>query len=338
MNKKQTQFLIYSDSKGEVKTNVRVENENIWLTQKQIAELFETDYSNILKHIKNIYNDEELAESTTMAKFATVVNRGFRGEVEEDIEHYNLDVIIAVGYRVNSKKATAFRIWATNTLKEYMIKGFVLDDARLKNGKTLFGKDYFQELLERIRSIRASERRIYQKITDIFAECSVDYNPKSKITINFYAHVQDKFHFAIHENTASELIYKKADSSKPNMNLKTWKNAPNGRILKSDVKIGKNYLNEVQIKELERTISSFFDYIERMVEKGNLFNMEDFANSVDKFLNFNEYRVLPDFGSISRNEANKKAELEYDEFNKYQKIESDFDKQVKKLIEIKNEE
>lgn len=334
MNEKQTQFLIYSDSKGEVKTNVRVENENIWLTQKQIAELFDVENNTINYHTKEIFKSEELTEKSVVRKIRTTALDG----KEYLTNHYNLDMIIAVGYRVNSKKATAFRIWATNTLKEYMIKGFVLDDDRLKNGKTLFGKDYFQELLERIRSIRASERRIYQKITDIFAECSVDYNPKSKITINFYAHVQDKFHYAIHGNTASELIYKKADSSKPNMNLKTWKNAPNGRILKSDVKIGKNYLNEVQIKELERTISSFFDYIERMVEKGNLFNMEDFANSVDKFLNFNEYRVLPDFGSVSRNEANKKAELEYDEFNKYQKIESDFDKQVKKLIEIKNEE
>lgn len=333
MNEKQTQFLIYSDNNGDVKTNVRVEDENIWLTQKQIAELFDVENNTISYHIKEIFKSEELIEDSVVRKIRITAMDG----KQYLTNHYNLDMIIAVGYRVNSKRATAFRIWATNTLKEYMIKGFVLDDDRLKEGKKLFDKDYFQELLERIRSIRASERRIYQQITDIFAECSIDYDPKSNITHNFYAHVQDKFHFAIHGQTSSELVYNKADSSQPNMNLQTWKHSPNGRILKSDTKIGKNYLNEKQIKELESTISSFFDYIERMVSKGNAFDMESFANSVDKFLTFNEYEVLPDYGSISRNMAKSKAEQEYEEFNKKQKIESDFDKEVKKVIEKANE-
>jgi hypothetical protein len=246
--------------------------------------------------------------------------------------HYNLDAIISVGYRVNSSRATQFRIWATETLKEYMIKGFVLDDERLKNGRH-FGKDYFDELLERVRSIRASERRIYLKITDIFQECSIDYNPKSPVTREFFATVQNKFHYAIHGHTAAEVIYNKADRTKSNMGLSTWKNSPKGRVLQSDVIVAKNYLKEKEIKKLERTVSGFFDYIENIIENRNTFTMEEFADSVDKFLSFNEYRVLDNKGSISRKQADRKAIGEYKEFNKKQEIDSDFEKEIKKIKE-----
>lgn len=325
----QNQFLLYRNDQGDIKIDVLLQNETIWLTQKKMGELFGVETPAINKHINNIFSEGELREISTISKMEIVQKEGKR-EVKRKTTFYNLDMIIAVGYRVNSKQATQFRIWATSVLKEYIIKGFALDDERLKNGKH-FGKDYFRELLERIRSIRASERRIYLQITDIFAECSIDYDPTSDTTKNFYAHVQDKFHYAIHGQTSSELVYNQADSSKENMGLQTWKNSPKGRILKSDATIGKNYLNEDQIKQLERTISSFFDYIERIVENHNTFTMENFANSVDKFLSFNEYKVLSDFGKISRQQANEKAFLEYDKFNKTQKIESDFDKLVKKI-------
>ena len=332
MNKELT-FLLYNTPDNNVSIRPVIKDDTIWLTQRAMAELFDIDVSGIAKHIKNIYNEGELAENTTLAKIATVVNRGFRGTQKEDLDYYNLDIIIAVGYRVNSKKATAFRIWATNILKEFITKGFVLDDDRLKQGGTVFGKDYFKELLERVRSIRASERRIYQQITDIFAECSIDYDKNSEITKEFYATVQNKFHYAITNQTAAEIIYNSADSKKENMGLTTWKNSPNGRILKSDTKVAKNYLQENEIKKLERAVSGYFDYIEDLVERENTFTMEQFAKSVNEFLAFRKYDTLPDGdkGKISMKRAEAKAEKEYEIFNKTQKIESDFDKEIKKL-------
>lgn len=328
---KELQFLIYNTPQFNSKITVVVKDETIWLTQKAMAELFAVQVPAISKHLKNIFEEGELSESTTVSKMETVVNRGFRGEVTELIDFYNLDAIISVGYRVNSAKATQFRIWATHTLKEFITKGFVIDDERLKQGETAFGKDYFRELLEKVRSIRASERRIYQQITDIFAECSIDYNPKDEITKNFYAMVQNKFHYAITGQTAAEIIYKKADAKKENMGLTTWKNAPDGRILKLDTGIAKNYLQEKEIKQLERTVTAYFDYIENLIERENTFTMEGLANSVDKFLNFNEYKILEGKGTKSHKQALTKAEKEYGQFNKTQKIVSDFDKEIKKL-------
>ncbi len=324
-----TDFLLYSSPNGGIKVEVILNNETVWLTQKTIAQLFAVNIPAISKHLDNIYGSGELEKSSTVSILETVQQEGKRN-VKRKIEFYNLDAIISVGYRVNSRQATLFRIWATKTLKEYIIKGFILDDNRLKNGK-YFGKDYFRELLERVRSIRTSERRIYQQITDIFAECSIDYDPKSETTQDFYSSVQNKFHFAIHGQTAAEKIYKNADAKKEFMGLSTWKNAPEGRILKSDTKIAKNYLNEQEIKSLERGISSFFDYVERIIETHNTFTMKQFANSVNKFLEFNEYKVLDGKGKITAKQAKEKAFLEYDKFNKTQKIESDFDKAIKTL-------
>jgi len=326
-----TEFLLYTAPNGNVKVEIIFHNETVWLTQKRMAELFGVDTSTINEHLKNIYKSDELEEKATIGKFPIVQKEGNR-EVKREVNFYNLDAILSVGYRVNSFQATQFRIWATKILKEYIIKGFSIDDDRLKNGR-FFGKDYFQELLERVRSIRASERRIYQKITDIFAECTIDYNPKSEITKNFYAMVQNKFHFAITGKTAAEIIYTKADKNKPYMGMKTWKHAPEGRILKSDAIIAKNYLDEDEIKKLERTISAYFDYIERIIENRTTLTMEIFAESVNKFLEFNEYKILDGKGLVSHKEAEEKAFAEYDEFNKTQKINSDFDKQVKKLVE-----
>lgn len=328
---KELQFLIYSTPQVNEKITVVVKDETIWLTQKAMAELFAVQVPAISKHLKNIFEEGELAENTTISKMETVVNRGFRGEVTEPVDFYNLDAIISVGYRVNSAKATQFRIWATNTLKEFITKGFVIDDERLKQGKTAFGKDYFRELLEKVRSIRASERRIYQQITDIFAECSIDYNPKDEITKNFYALVQNKFHYAITGQTAAEIIFKKADAQKENMGLTTWKNAPDGRILKLDTAVAKNYLQEKEIKQLERTVTAYFDYIENLIERENTFTMEGLASSVDKFLSFNEYKILEGKGTRTHKQAIAKAEKEYDQFNKTQKIVSDFDKAIKQL-------
>jgi hypothetical protein len=330
---KQLHFLIYSTPQENVKVDVVVKDETVWLTQKAMAALFGVQVPAISKHIKNIYEEGELPENTTISKMEIVVNRGFRGEVNEEVDFFNLDMVIAVGYRVNSKKATDFRIWATQTLKEFIIKGFVLDDERLKQGKVAFEKDYFRELLERVRSIRASERRIWQQITDIFAECSVDYSKNSPTTHNFYAMVQNKFHFAIAGQTAAEIIYTKADKSKENMGLTTWKNSPDGRILKSDVTVAKNYLPEAEIRRLERAVSGYFDYIEDLIERENTFNMKEFVASVNEFLAFRKYQILTDKGKISKQEADKKAEAEYDEFNKTQKITSDFDKEIKKMLE-----
>lgn len=327
------QFLLYNLPDKEGKVQVVIKDETIWCTQKAMAELFGIDKSGISRHIANIFKDEELQQDTTVAKIATVVNRGIRGEVEDLIDFYNLDMIIAVGYRVSSPKATKFRQWATKILNEYIKKGFVLDDERLKQGTAVFGKDYFRELLERVRSIRASERRIWQQITDIYAECSIDYDRNSTTTRDFYAMIQNRFHYAITGQTAAEIIYTKADHNKEHMGLTTWKNAPDGRILKSDVSIAKNYLQEKEIRQLERAITGFFDYIEDFIERENTFNMSQFSESVNEFLTFRRYQILPDKGRISASQAKVKAESEYDIFNKTQRIDSDFDKEVRWVLD-----
>ena len=326
------QFLLYSLPDDEGKVQVVIKDETIWCTQKAMAQLFGVDKSGISRHISNIFKEGELQQDTTVAKIATVVNRGIRGEVEELVDFYNLDMIIAVGYRVSSPKATRFRQWATKILNEYIKKGFVMDDERLKQGKAVFGKDYFRELLERVRSIRTSERRIWQQITDIYAECSIDYDKNAPTTRDFYAMIQNRFHYAITGQTAAEIIYTKADHTKDHMGLTTWKNAPDGRVLKSDVTVAKNYLQEKEIRQLERAVSSYFDYIENQIERQNAFNMEQFAASVDKFLTFNDYKILPDKGRISATQAKEKAESEYDIFNKTQHIDSDFDKQIRGML------
>jgi hypothetical protein len=328
------EMILYTTPQGDVSLQVLVEAETIWLSQKQMAELFGTAKSTISEHLKNIFESGELQREATVRKFRIVQKEGNR-EVARSVDFYNLDAIIAVGYRVNSRQATQFRIWATGVLREYIIKGFVLDDERLKQASTLFGKDYFDELLERVRSIRASERRIYLKITDLFAECSIDYDKNSQIARDFYAAVQNKFHYAITGETAAEIIYKRADKSKPNMGLTTWKNAPKGRILKSDTHIAKNYLSQKEIKQLERTVSAYFDYIEMQIERrkerGEPFTMQELAESVDKFLSFNDYKVLDGKGGVSNRQAIEKADGEYAEFNKTQKIESDFEQEIKRL-------
>ncbi len=323
-------FLIYNSADENVTVNAVIKDETIWLSQKSMAELFDVEVPAVSKHLANIYADGELNQHSTVSKMEIVQQEGSR-QVKRNVDFYNLDAIISVGYRVNSKRATHFRIWATGVLKEYMIKGFAIDDDRLKQGKTAFGTDYFRELLERVRSIRASERRIWQQITDIFAECSIDYDKDASVTHDFYAMVQNKFHFAITGKTAAEIIYDGADKSKDNMGLSTWKNAPDGRILKSDVAIAKNYLDEKQIRQLERTITGYFDYIEDLIERENTFTMEEFAESINEFLSFRRYDILKDKGRISRKRAEEKAFSEYDEFNKTQRIDSDFDKMIKKL-------
>ena len=328
----QLQFLIYNTPQENVKINVAVKDETIWLTQKLIAALFDCSTDNISLHLKSIYAEGELDEKSTTEDFSVVQMEGNRN-VNRLIKHYNLDAVISVGYRVNSSKATQFRIWATKTLKEFITKGFVLDDERLKQGKTVFGSDYFRELLERVRSIRASERRIWQQITDIFSECSIDYNKDSKTTQDFYAMVQNKFHFAIAGQTAAEIIYTKTDKNKENMGLTTWKNSPGGRILKSDVTIAKNYLSETEIRRLERAVTGYFDYIEDLIEQENTFTMEQFAMSINEFLTFRKYKILADKGKISKQKADEKAESEYNEYNKTQKIFSDFDKKIKKMLD-----
>jgi len=327
MSPDKNQFVIYTAPSGDVKIEVLFENESIWLSQKKMAELFSVDVRTVNEHLKNIFKSGELLENSVVRKIRTTAADGKSYETN----FYNLDAIISVGYRVNSEKATHFRIWATKTLRDFIIKGFVLDDDRLKNGAN-FGKDYFKELLERVRSIRASERRIYQQITDIFAEISNDYDPKSEITKNFYAMIQNKFHFAIAGQTGAEIIYTKADKTKPNMGLTTWKNSPSGRILQSDVTVAKNYLSEEKIKRLERTVSGYFDYIENIIENRQTMGMEDLAESVDKFLSFNEYKILEGKGKISHDKAEQKVIAEYKEFNKTQKIESDFDREVVKQL------
>jgi hypothetical protein len=320
-------FIIYNNPNGEVRVEVFVEGDTVWLTQKSMGELFGVAKSTISEHLSNIFIDKELDENSVVRKFRTTAADG----KNYNTNYYNLDAIISVGYRVNSSKATQFRIWATQTLKEYIIKGFVLDDNRLKQGQTIFGKDYFKELLRRVRSIRASERRIYQQITDIFAECSIDYDSNADLTKQFYASIQNKFHFAITGKTAAEIIYLQADKMKENMGLTTWKNAPEGRILKSDVVVAKNYLQENEIRQLERTVSGYFDYIEGLIERENTFTMEQLAESVNKFLSFNDYKIIIGNGKVSKLQADRKAIKEYDDFNKTQKIISDFDKEIKKI-------
>ena len=326
---KELNFLIYNTPDKDVSVRALVKDESIWLTQKAMAELFGCSTDNISLHLKNIFSEGELDKNSVTEKISATASDGKKYLMQ----FYNLDAIISVGYRVNSRKATNFRIWATGILKEYMIKGFAIDDERLKQGKTAFGKDYFKELLERVRSIRASERRIWQQITDIFAECSIDYDKDSQITHDFYAMVQNKFHYAITGQTAAEIIDAKADHTKEHMGLVTWKNSPDGRILKSDVTVAKNYLNEKQIRQLERTVSGYFDYIEDLIERENTFTMAEFATSINEFLAFRKYDVLEGKGKISKKDADKKAAAEYDKFNKTQKITSDFDREVKRLLQ-----
>lgn len=325
-NDQLTDFLLYTAPNGDVKIEVYLQSETVWLTQKAMTALFGVNVPAISKHLKNIFASGELDKNAVISILETTAEDGKNYQTK----FYNLDAIISVGYRVNSHQATQFRIWATKILKEFIIKGFTLDDERLKNGR-YFGKDYFRELLERIRSIRASERRIYQQITDIFAECSLDYDPNSETTKDFYATIQNKFHYAITGQTAAEIIFKSADAKKNHMGLQSWKNSPDGRVLKSDAKIAKNYLIEEEIKKLERTVSGFFDYIENIIENRVIFTMEEFAKSVNKFLSFNEYKVLTGKGMISAKQADKKALEEYEKFNKTQRIVSDFDKMINLL-------
>ena len=329
------EFLIYRTAEENISVDALVKDETIWLTQKGMAELFDVHTPAISKHLKNIFEEGELQEEVVVSKMEITTPHGaIQGKTQSHLtQFYNLDAIISVGYRINSRRATQFRIWATGILKEYMIKGFAMDDERLKQGRSAFGKDYFKELLERVRSIRASERRIWQQVTDIFAECSTDYDKDAQITHEFYAMVQNKFHYAITGKTAAEIIYSGADRDKEHMGLTTWKNAPEGRILKSDVSIAKNYLNEKQIRQLERAVSGYFDYIEDLIERENTFTMEEFAASINEFLAFRRYDILDGKGKITAKAAKVKAEAEYDEFNKHQRILSDFDKEVQKMLE-----
>lgn len=327
-NMREIQFLMYD---ADEKVEVIVRDETIWATQKVLSELFDVNKSSVSRHLKNIFASGELQENTSVAKIATVVNNGAVGEIEKEINYYNLNAIISVGYRVNSQKATRFRIWATDVLKEYIQKGFKIDVERMKQGENVFSKDYFRELIETVRSIRASERRVWQQISDIFAEISYDYDKNSDITKRFYATVQNKFHYAITGKTAAEIVYDTADKDKSNMGLTSWKNAPEGRILQSDVVVAKNYLSEKGIRSLERNISSYFDYVERLLEEETLLGMREFATSIDEFLKFNRYEILEGHGKVSQTTANKKAIGAYKEFNKHQKIVSDFDNEIRKM-------
>jgi hypothetical protein len=326
---KDIQFILYNFPEKEGKVRVIIRDETLWCTQKAMAQLFGVDRTVVSKHLKNIFESAELQQDSVCAKFAHTAEDG----KIYNTQFYNLDAVISVGYRVNSLQATRFRQWTTKILNEYIKKGFVLNDDRLKQGETVFGQDYFQELLERIRSIRASERRIWQKITDIYAECSIDYVKDSPTTHDFYAMIQNRFHYAITGQTAAEIVYHNADHAKEHMGLTTWKNSPNGRILKSDVTVAKNYLPEKKIKELELAVSAFFEYIENLIRRRNTFNMEQFSESVTKFLSFMDYQILPDKGRISAAQAKAKAEQEYDIFNLTQPIDSDFDKQIRGVLE-----
>lgn len=322
------QFLLYNMPDADGKVQVVIKDETLWCTQKAMAQLFGVGVPAISKHLKNIFDEGELAADSVISKMETTAADG----KNYTTTFYSLDAIIAVGYRVSSLKATRFRQWATKILNEYIKKGFVMDDERLKQGTAVFGKDYFRELLERVRSIRASERRIWQQITDIYAECSTDYDKNSPTTKDFYAMIQNRFHYAITGQTAAEIIYSKADHTKDHMGLTTWKNAPDGRVLRSDVSIAKNYLQEKEIRQLERAVTGFFDYIEDLIERENTFNMAQFSASVNEFLTFRRYQILPDKGKISAAQAKKKAEEEYDIFNKTQRIDSDFDKEIRGLL------
>lgn len=325
------QFLLYNMPDADGKVQVVIKDETLWCTQKAMAQLFGVGVPAISKHLKNIFEEGELVADSVISKMETTAADG----KNYTTTYYSLDAIIAVGYRVSSLKATRFRQWATKILNEYIKKGFAMDDERLKQGNAVFGKDYFRELLERIRSIRTSERRIWQQITDIYAECSTDYDKNSPTTRDFYAMIQNRFHYAITGQTAAEIIYSKADHTKDHMGLTTWKNAPDGRVLKSDVSIAKNYLQEKEIRQLERAVTGFFDYIEDLIERENTFNMSQFSASVNEFLTFRKYQILPDKGKISAAQAKKKAEEEYDIFNKTQRIDSDFDKEIRGLLDNK---
>ena len=316
--------IVYQAENESVSTNVLFKDETFWMTQKDISKLFDVNVPAISKHLKNIFESGELDLLAVISKMETTAEDGKIYQTN----FYNLDAIIAVGYRVNSKKATQFRIWATGVLREYIIKGFALDDVMLKNGRS-FGQDYFKELLRRVRSIRASERRIYQQVTDIFAACAIDYDAQSPITREFFGTIQNKFHYAITGQTAAEIIHSHADATKDHMGLTTWESGPEGRIYKKDVIVAKNYLSVEEIEQLERTVSSFFDYIERIIERRETFTMKAFIESVDKFLDFNEYQILTNKGLISMTQAQKKAVSEYKTFNTQQKVISDFDKFVK---------
>lgn len=331
------QFLLYTMPEADGKVQVVIKEETLWCTQKAMAQLFGVGVPAISKHLKNIFEEGELSREVVVSKMEITTQHGAIEDKMQthSVDFYHLDAIIAVGYRVSSLKATRFRQWATKILNEYIRKGFAMDDERLKQGTAVFGKDYFRELLERVRSIRASERRIWQQITDIYAECSTDYDKNSSTTKDFYAMIQNRFHYAITGQTAAEIIYTKSDHTKKNMGLTTWTHAPDGRVLKSDVSIAKNYLQEKDIHQLERAVSSYFDYIENQIERHNVFNMEQFAASVNKFLTFNDYKILPDKGKIPAAQAKKKAEEEYDIFNKTQRIDSDFDKEVREMLEKK---
>ena len=317
------------------KVQVVIKDETIWCTQKAMARLFGVGVPAVSKHLKNIFEEGELDKEVVVSKMEITTPHGAMDDKFQThtVEFYHLDAIIAIGYRINSAKATKFRQWATKILNEYIRKGFALDDERLKQGTALFGKDYFRELLERVRSIRASERRIWQQITDIYAECSIDYDRNSQTTRDFYAMVQNRFHYAITGQTAAEIVYTKADHTKEHMGLTTWKNSPDGRILKSDVTIAKNYLQEKEIRQLERAVTGYFDYIEDLIERENTFNMEQFAASVNEFLTFRRYQILPDKGKISAAQAKKKAEDEYAVFDPTQQIDSDFDKEVRRILD-----
>ena len=332
--RKEIQFLLYSLPNEEGKVQVVIKDETLWCTQKAMAQLFGVGVPAISKHLKNIFEEGELSKNVVVSKMEITTQHGaMEGKTQsKEVEFYSLDAIIAVGYRVSSLKATRFRQWATKILHEYIKKGFVMDDDRLKQGTAVFGKDYFRELLERVRSIRASERRIWQQITDIYAECSTDYDKNAPTTRDFYAMIQNRFHYAITGQTAAEIVYTKADHTKEHMGLTTWKNAPDGRILKSDVSIAKNYLQEKEIRQLERAVTGFFDYIEDLIERENTFNMEQFSASVNEFLAFRRYQILPDKGKISAAEAKQKAENEYDIFNRTQRIDSDFDREIRGVL------
>jgi len=329
----QSDFLLYTSSDGQIKVDVYLEDETVWLTQKRMADLFGVEVQTINHHLSEIFDAGELHADSTIRKLRIVQKEGDR-DVEREVQFYNLDAIISVGYRVNSRQATQFRIWATGTLRDYIIKGFALDDERLKNGSK-FGKDYFEELLERVREIRASERRFYQKITDIFAQCSVDYDPQSDITRTFFSTVQNKLEWAIVGKTAAEIIAERVDSSKPNMGLTTWKNSPKGKVLKSDVTVAKNYLRSEELSNLNRIVSMYLDFAELQASKQVAMKMTDWAEKLDAFLQFNEYEIVQDAGSVSAEIAKALAEKEYESFRIEQdkSFESDFDKETKKLVE-----
>lgn len=324
-----SEIILYTTPQGDVKLEVIVQDETVWLTQKAMGDLFGVAKSTISEHLSNIFHSQELIESSVVRKIRTTAADG----KNYNTQFYNLDAIISVGYRVNSQQATQFRIWATQTLKEFIVKGFVLDDERLKQGKKLFGKDYFDELLERIREIRASERRFYQKITDIYSECSIDYDPKAEITVTFYKTVQNKLHWAITGQTAAELISKRADAELPNMGLTTWKNSPKGKILKSDISVAKNYLNEQEMAELNRVVTMYLDYAENQAARQISMKMKDWVDKLDAFLQFNDYSVLKNAGTISAEIAKKLANDQYEKFRVRQdsEYESDFDREIKRI-------